>query len=230
MYYNEELAMKACSDEPSLIFDLINEEYKDLVDKILTKKLISINTTDENGNDILTVMLKKGWYELVLKYMKKKEWNINNQNKDGDTFAHILVTKKYLEVMEILDKLFKNIKFIPNIRNKKGETILDKSINDSYIYTTIKILEDERFNNIDLMSFKNLYEKYIKNDNYGVYSKMNNLEIILDNLSYKELLPKVEVLIETIRGNIDKIKKEVLDHELKSLDILIYGTLEESVA
>jgi len=230
MYYNEELTVKACSDDPSLIFDLINEDYKDLVDKILSKKLVSINEMDKEENDILMIMLKKGWYDLVLKYMKKKEWNVNHQNKDGDTFAHILMTKKYLEIMEILDKLLKNNKFIPNIRNKKGETILDKSINNSYIYTTIKILEDERFNNIDLVSFKNLYEKYVKSNNYGVYSKVNNLEVILDNLSYKELLPKVEVLIHMITSNIEKIKKEVINHELKSLDIIIYGTLEESVA
>ena len=230
MYYNEELTIKACSDDPKLIFDLINEDYKELVDKILTKKIIRINETDQEDNNILMIMLKKGWYELVLKYMKKKELNINHQNKDGDTFAHILVTKQYLEIMEILDKLLKNNKFIPNIRNKKGETILDKSINNNYIYTSIKILEDERFNNIDLVSFRNLYEKYVKSNNYGVYSKVNNLEVILDNLSYKELLPKLEVLIDMIRSNIEKIKKEVFNHELKSLDIIIYGTLEESVA
>lgn len=230
MYYNEELTIKACSDDPKLIFDLINEDYKELVDKILTKKIVSINETDQEDNNILMIMLKKGWYELVLKYMKKKELNINHQNKDGDTFAHILVTKQYLEIMEILDKLLKNNKFIPNIRNKKGETILDKSINNNYIYTSIKILEDERFNNIDLVSFRNLYEKYVKSNNYGVYSKVNNLEVILDNLSYKELLPKLEVLIDMIKGNIEKIKKEVFNHELKSLDIIIYGTLEESVA
>lgn len=230
MYYNEELTIKACSDDPKLIFDLINEDYKELVDKILTKKIVSINETDQEDNNILMIMLKKGWYELVLKYMKKKELNINHQNKDGDTFAHILVTKQYLEIMEILDKLLKNNKFIPNIRNKKGETILDKSINNNYIYTSIKILEDERFNNIDLVSFRNLYEKYVKSNNYGVYSKVNNLEVILENLSYKELLPKLEVLIDMIKGNIEKIKKEVFNHELKSLDIIIYGTLEESVA
>lgn len=230
MYYNEELTIKACSDDPKLIFDLINEDYKELVDKILTKKIVSINETDQDDNNILMIMLKKGWYELVLKYMKKKELNINHQNKDGDTFAHILVTKQYLEIMEILDKLLKNNKFIPNIRNKKGETILDRSINNNYIYTSIKILEDERFNNIDLVSFRNLYEKYVKSSNYGVYSKVNNLEVILENLSYKELLPKLEVLIDMIKGNIEKIKKEVFNHELKSLDIIIYGTLEESVA
>lgn len=230
MYYNEELTVKACGEEPSLIFDLIKEGYKDLVDKILNKKLVSINECDENNNDVLMIMLKNGWYDLVTKYMKKKDWNINHQNNDGDTFAHILVTKSYLEIMDILDRLIKNVKFIPNIRNKKGETILDKSINNNYIYTSIKILEDQRFNNIDLVSFKNLYEKYVRSNNYGVYSKVNNLEVILENLSYKDLLPKLELLIDMIKDNIEKIKKEVFNHQLKSLDIIIYGTLEESVA
>ena len=40
----------------------------------------------------------------------------------------------------------------------------------------------------------------------------------------------MEVLIHMITSNIEKIKKEVINHELKSLDIIIYGTLEESVA
>lgn len=227
MFYNENLTIEACSEEPSLIFDLINEDHKELVDKLLTKKTVSINTTNEDGDNVLMYMLKKNWYDLVEKHMKNKSLSINHQNEEGDTFAHILVSKKYLDVMEIIEKLLRNNKFIPNIRNKKGETILDKSINNNYIYTTIKILEDERFNNIDLVSFKNLYESYIKNDNYGVYSKINNLEVIIDNLSEKELLPKVERLIEMISNNIEKIRKEVFNHELRSLDILIYGTLEE---
>ena len=106
------------------------------------------------------IMLKKGWYEGVLKHMKNKEWQVNHQNKQGETFAHILVSKNYREVLEIIKQLQKNKNLIPNIRNKKGETILDKSINEHYIYTTVKILEDDRFNNIDLVSFKNLYENY----------------------------------------------------------------------
>ena len=229
MFYDETQAIKKCEEDPSLIFNLIDEDHKELVDKILTEKKVDINTTNYDGNDILSYMLKKNWNDLVLKYMKNKKWNINHQNKDGDTFAHILVMKKYLDVMEIIKQLLKNIKFIPNIRNKKGETILDKSINNNYIYTTVKILEDKRFNNIDLMSFKNLYESYIKNDNYGAYSKMNNLEIIIDNLEEKELLPKVEKIVEKIKEDYEQIKSQVINHELKYLDDIVYGTLKESV-
>ncbi len=229
MFYDETQAIKKCEEDPSLIFNLIDEDHKELVDRILTEKKVDINTTNSDGNDILSYMLKKNWNDLVLKYMKNKKWNINHQNKDGDTFAHILVMKKYLDVMEIIKQLLKNIKFIPNIRNKKGETILDKSINNNYIYTTVKILEDKRFNNIDLMSFKNLYESYIKNDNYGAYSKMNNLEIIIDNLEEKELLPKVEKIVEKIKEDYEQIKSQVINHELKYLDDIVYGTLKESV-
>jgi hypothetical protein len=67
---------------------------------------------------------------------------------------------------------------MPNIKNNKGETILDKSINDRYIYTTVKILEDKRFNNIDIVSFKNLYETYIETDKYGSYAKINSEGVI----------------------------------------------------
>ena len=229
MFYDETQAIKKCEEDPSLIFNLIDEDHKELVDRILTEKKVDINTTNSDGNDILSYMLKKNWNDLVLKYMKNKKWNINHQNKDGDTFAHILVMKKYLDVMEIIKQLLKNIKFIPNIRNKKGETILDKSINNNYIYTTVKILEDKRFNNIDLMSFKNLYESYIKNDNYGAYSKMNNLEIIIDNLEEKELLPKVEKIVEKIKEDYEQIKSQVINHELNYLDDIVYGTLKESV-
>ena len=73
MYYNEDLTIKACCDDPSVIFDLITEDYKDLVDKILTKKIVDINELDKEDNDVLTAMLKQGWYDLVLKYMKKKQ-------------------------------------------------------------------------------------------------------------------------------------------------------------
>ena len=159
--------------------------------------------------------------------MKKKEWDVNHQDKTGNTFAHILVTKKYLEVIDIIKQLHKNKNFLPNIRNKQGETILDRSINNSYIYTTVKILEDERFNNIDLISFKNLYEKYIKNDNYGTYSKMNNLEVIVDNLKEKELLPKLTKIINSLTNNFEEVKKLVKTGDIKSLDNMIYGVLKE---
>lgn len=228
MFYDERQAIEKCEEEPSQIFNLIDEGHLELVDKILRKRNTDINIVNENEDDILSYLLKKNHYDIVLKHMKKKEWNVNHQNKDGDTFAHILVTKKYLEVIDIIKQIHKNKNFIPNIRNKNGETILDRSINNNYIYTTVKILEDERFNNIDLVSFKKLYEKYIRNDNYGVYSKMNNLEVIVDNLKDKELLPKLTKIINALTNNIEEIKQLVKNNDIKTLDNMIYGSLKEN--
>lgn len=226
MFYDEKMTIESCEEEPSQIFNLIHEECKEIVDKLLTKKIVDINLTDEYGNSVLMCLLKKGWYDLVLKHMKKKEWDINHQNKNGDTFAHILVTKKYLDVMDIIKQLLKNKNFIPNMRNKEGKTILDNAINDNYIYTALKILEDDRFNNIDLVSFKNLYEKYVKSNNYGTYSKMNNLEVIINNLVEKQLLPKLELLINKITSNYETIKNEVKNNQTKVLDSIIYNEFE----
>lgn len=228
MFYDEKQAIEKVEEEPLQIFNLIDEGHLDIVDKILRKKTTDINLVNEQEEDILTYLLKKNHYDIVLKHMKKKEWNVNHQNNEGNTFAHILVTKKYLEVIDIMKQLQKNKNFIPNIRNKQGQTILDRSINNNYIYTTIKILEDQRFNNIDLISFKNLYEKYIKNDNYGTYSKMNNLEVIVDNLKHKELLPKLTKIVNSINNNFEEVKKLVKTGDIKTLDNMIYTVLKEN--
>ena len=228
MFYDEKQEIEKVEEEPSQIFNLIDEGHLELVDKILRKKSTDINTVNDQEDDILSYLLKKNHYDLVLKHMKKKDWNVNHQNSDGNTFAHILVTKKYLEVIDIIKQLHKNKSFLPNIRNKQGQTILDRSINNNYIYTTVKILEDERFNNIDLVSFKNLYENYIKNDNYGTYSKMNNLEVIVDNLKEKELLPKLTKIINSLTNNFEEVKKLVKMGDIKTLDNMIYGVLTET--
>ena len=72
MFYDVDQAINACEDDPSLIFELIREGHIELVDKILSKKLVSINTKDENGNDVLTRLLKHGNYDVVLKHMGNK--------------------------------------------------------------------------------------------------------------------------------------------------------------
>ena len=149
----------------------------------------------------------------------------------GCTFAHYLVSINYVNVMEIIKKLTKNKDFLPNIKNNKGETILDKSINDNYIYTTVKILEDSRFDNIDVVSFKNLYDTYIKSNRYGKYSKINNLEVILDSLTDKNLLPRMKKLVSFIQNNFDKIKEEVLTSQKSVyMDSIINRILKEDNA
>lgn len=57
---------------------------------------------------------------------------------------------------------------------------------------------------------------------------MNNLEVIVDNLKDKELLPKVNKIINSIANNIEEIKKLVKEDNIKILDNIIYGVLNEN--
>ena len=231
MFYSETKVLEVVEEDPSVVFKLIKEGYIDTVDMLLKKKKVDINICDDNGNNILVRLLKVGAYDVVLHHMSNKDWNVNHQNNDGNTFAHYLVSINYVNVMEIINKLKKNKNFLPNIKNNKGETILDKSINDNYIYTTIKILEDSRFNNIDVVSFKHLYDTYIKSNKYGKYSKVTNLEAIVNNLTNKTLLPTLEQIIEFIKVNFNAIKEEVLNHNKSTkIDTFIQNVLVETLS
>ena len=55
---------------------------------------------------------------------------------------------------------------------------------------------------------------------------MNNLEVIINTLSLKELLPTLGHIIEFIKTNIENIKKDVIHGETSILDELIYGAME----
>ncbi len=229
MFYNETKTIELVEEDPSLVFELIKEGHIEFVDMLLRKKIVDINICDEAGNNILVRLLKCGAYDVVLRHMGNKDWNVNHKNLDGNTFAHILVSINYVNVVDIISKLKKNKNFLPNIKNNKGETILDKSINDNYIYTTVKILEDSRFNNIDVVSFKHLYDTYIKSNKYGKYSKLTNLEIIVNNLTDKELLPRMEKVVAFIESNFDLIKEEFLNSRKSTrIDAMIRDVLQES--
>ena len=228
MFYDEEKTIKACEENHALIFELIREEHFELVDKLLSKKKVNLNTTDSSGNDVVTRLLKAKSFDLVLKYMKNKEWNINHQNNEGNTFAHYLVSINYVYVVDIIKAIRRRKDFIPNLKNEKKETILDKSINENYIYTTLKILEDKRFNNIDVVSFKKLFNAYIKSSYYGKYSKLSNLKIIIGSLSKKDvLLPNMKQLLDEIKDNMDQIKTEIMSNKSKSLEKIIKKKLVE---
>ena len=219
MFYSIMQAESLCDADPSLIFSLIKENDIEVVEKIISKEGFDFNTIDSDGNNVIMYLLKNKNYDLVLKYIDKVD--INHQNNDGDTLAHILVGINYVNVKEITHKVLNNKDFIPNIKNKLGETILDKSIKNNYLYTSIKILEDERFNSIDIYSFKHLYETYIKSSNYGKYSKLSNLEIILDNLENKPLVPRMQKLLDLIDAHIEKIKSEFNVSKTSEMDNII---------
>ena len=221
-FYNENQAIKICTENPKMIFELIKKGYIKVVDKVLTDHKDLINTIDENGNTVMMKLLSKKEYRIIINHMKNKYWNVNAQNKDGNTFSHLLVTADYINISQILSQLINNKNFIPNIKNNKNETILDKAIQDNRLYTVTKILKDKRFDNIDIASFKYLYDKCINNQYYGNYSKLNNLDLIVTSLKHKKTLhPKMKELLSKITNNMESIKQELLHNKSDNLEIII---------
>lgn len=228
MFYAEEQALLACEEDPSLIFELMKEGHFYLVDSLLGKKKVSVAETDEAGNTVLMKLLKLHQYDLVLKYINYDKEIVNHQNNEGNTLLHILATRNYMKVAPIIKKLKRNEKLSYNLKNNQGKTILDVAIEKDNLSTAFKILEDKRFNNIDVMSFLSFYKTFIKSGEYGKYTKLSNLEVIVSNLEKKnELLPMMDKLVTMIKENFDRIKNELMKNKLTSMDHIIKEVLVE---
>ena len=229
MFYDIEKAIEACDEDPSLVFEAIRNNYRDVYEKVIEKENFNFNLLDENNNNVLMRLLKNKDYDLVSKYIDKDDFLINHQNNDGDTLMHLLVTHNYIEVKEIFEKVLKRDDFLPNIKNNNNESILDKSINSEYLYLSIKILSDKRFNSIGLISFKNLYETFIKSSNYGTYSKLNNYTLIFDNLKKKSLMPSMMKLLRILKREEKNIIEDIEEDNLDNLDMIINHAIEETI-
>ena len=230
MFNSDKEMLNACTEDPSLIFTLIKQgEFED-IQLLIEKNKINVNQCDSVGNDVVTRLLKAKQYDLVLQLMKKRNWDTNHQNVEGNTFGHILAQDNSVSAVKIVEKLTKKKNFIPNIKNNNGETILDKAINNNYLCTAFKFLEDKRFNNIDIKLFQKLFNACIKNTYYGKYSKLNNLEVIVNNLDKKELKPSMQELIDQIKDNMSIIKEELMNNNSNSLETLITSSLNTVTA
>ena len=230
MFYDETQSLRACEEEPSLIFELIKEGYFDLVDELISKNKVDINTVDVAGNDVCYRLLKAKQYDLVMKFIRKRSWNVNHQNLDGNTIGHLLVRDTSISALKILESLMKSKRFLLNIKNNRGKTMLDVAIEVQNTMPALKILEEKRFNNIDVLSFKHLYKLCIKNSYYGKYSKLTNLESIIDSLEKKDGLgTSMNILIERIVDNMEVIKHEIVKNKYSLLDKMINTSLKESV-
>lgn len=230
MFYDEKQALRACEEEPSLIFELIKEGYYSLVDELISKNKVDINTLDVAGNDVVVRLLKAKQYDLVLKFIRKRSWNLNHQNLDGNTIGHFLVKDTSVSALKILERLTKNKRYLLNIKNKNGETVLDRAIHNQSVFQALKILEEERFNNIDVLSFKGLYQLCIRNSYYGKYSKLTNLENIVGSLEKKDnLIPSMSELLNNIVDNLEVIKYDLMRGKFSLLDQMINTSLKESV-
>lgn len=228
MFYDEQQAYNACSEDPSLIFKLIKQGCFEVINNLIDENKIDVNLCDAVGNDVVTRLLKVRQYDLVLRLMKKRNWNVNNQNYEGDTFAHILALDNSVSTLGIISQLVKKKNFMPNIKNNNGETVLDKAVNNNYMLAAFKILEDKRFNSIDVLTFKKLYKSCIKSSSYGKYSSFSNLKIILENLEKKELIPSMEKLVYDIKKNLDNIKEEIMHDRFSGLESIINSSLVEA--
>lgn len=229
MFYDIEQAILACDEEPSLVFLAIKNNYRDVYEKVLEKENYNFNLVDSDGNNILMRLLKNKDYDLISKYISDPRISINHQNNNGDTFMHLLVAHNYLDIKEIFEKVLKRSDFLPNIKNNNNESILDKSINNNYIYTVIKILSDNRFNSISLYSFKKLYEAYIKSNNYGTYSKLNNYVLIFDNLKKKSLMPSMSKLLKLLKTKEKTILNDLKESKFDNIDQIINHVIEETM-
>lgn len=225
MFSSEQQIFNACTEEPSLVFNLVKRGCYDLVERLVEESIVNVNVCDTVGNDLVTRMLKARQYDLVLKFMKKRNWDVNHQNIDGNTFGHILALDDSVAALKIVEQLTKKKNYIPNIKNNKGETVLDRAINSNYVFTAFKILEDKRFNNIDVVSFKKLCNSCVKNTYYGKYAKLNNLEIIVNNLEKKDLDTTLRNIVDEISDNMDIIKTEIMKNKSILLDSIIDASL-----
>ena len=102
MFYDENQAIRACEEEPSLIFELIKEGHIELVDKLLHKKIVSLMTLDSDGNTVLMRLVRAKQYDVVEKYINNNDYDINYQNKDGNTLAHLVAGKDYIHVASLI--------------------------------------------------------------------------------------------------------------------------------
>ena len=227
MFCERQQLFDTCKEDPSLIFTCIKQEEYEEVRELLLNNIVSVNLLDNIGNDVITRLLKAKQYDLVLELMKKRNWNVNNQNVDGNTFAHILAYDHSMMAVKIAKQLNMKSNYIPNIKNNNGDTALDIALRNNNLCLAFKILEDKRFNNINMFSFRNLFNITVSNKMYGKYSKISNLEIIVESLEKKELDSDLKDLIKYIRNNMEAIKHTILNNRSVILDSIINNSLNE---
>ena len=67
--------------------------------------------------------------------------------------------------------------------------------------------------NVSTTDFQNKLKTYIETNKYGKYTKLNNLEIIIDSLDEKALMPSMQRLINLIKENFEYIKERLISNK-----------------
>lgn len=218
--FTSDQAIKAAEVDPSIIFELIKTDNDELLNHMLDESLIDVNLVSSNNDSLAIKLLKSAKYELVLKVIKNKNWNVNYQNDDKETFGHILAKINNVAVVPIFKELKKNKNFDINIRNKDDKTIFDISVESHNAYVSTKIIEDERFNNINIFEFLKFYETYIDTNEYGKYSKINMIESIL-TMDGRYVNTRMQELLNHLKDNFKNIKKDIENDDYNLLKSII---------
>lgn len=218
--FTSDQAIKAAEEDPSIIFELIKTDNDELLNHMLDESLIDVNLVSSNNDNLAIKLLKSAKYELVLKVIKNKNWNVNYQNDDKETFGHILAKINNVAVVPVFKELKKNKNFDINIRNKDDKTIFDISVESHNSYVSTKIIEDERFNDINIFEFLKFYETYIDTNEYGKYSKINMIESIL-TMDGRYVNTRMQELLNHLKDNFKNIKKDIENDDYNLLNSII---------
>ena len=218
--FTSDQAIKAIEEDPSIIFELIKTDNDELLNHMLDESLIDVNLVSSNNDSLAIKLLKSAKYELVLKVIKNKNWNVNYQNDDKETFGHILAKINNVAVVPVFKELKKNKNFDINIRNKDDKTIFDISVESHNAYVSTKIIEDERFNDINIFEFLKFYETYIDTNEYGKYSKINMIDSIL-TMDGRYVNTRMQELLNHLKDNVKNIKKDIENDDYNLLNSII---------
>lgn len=218
--FTSDQAIKAAEEDPSIIFELIKTDNDELLNHMLDESLIDVNLVSSNNDSLAIKLLKSAKYELVLKVIKNKNWNVNYQNDDKETFGHILAKINNVAVVPVFKELKKNKNFDINLRNKDDKTIFDISVESHNSYVSTKIIEDERFNDINIFEFLKFYETYIDTNEYGKYSKINMIESIL-TMDGRYVNTRMQELLNHLKDNFKNIKKDIENDDYNLLKSII---------
>lgn len=218
--FTSDQAIKAAEEDPSIIFELIKTDNDELLNHMLDESLIDVNLVSSNNDSLAIKLLKSAKYELVLKVIKNKNWNVNYQNDDKETFGHILAKINNVAVVPVFKELKKNKNFDINLRNKDDKTIFDISVESHNSYVSTKIIEDERFNDINIFEFLKFYETYIDTNEYGKYSKINMIESIL-TMDGRYVNTRMQELLNHLKDNVKNIKKDIENDDYNLLKSII---------
>ncbi len=206
---------------PTDIFYLIRTGKKKEINDLIDSNGFDVNQKDTIGNDVVSRLVLDGFYEEALKLVNKKTWNINNININGDSIIHILGLKNNLGSMKVFNEIIKKKKLDLNIVNNNNLRSIDITISNNNLYMTLNILKKSDLNNMDEDLLKKIFNKFIYNDSYGKYSKISNLETIIDSFNHKKLSYKIRRIINKIRDNFNLIKENIMNNNINIINTIM---------